>query len=287
MSSFDIYTFTLCFIVFVLLTALFSYIIVYITKLELKMIRHGLRDQEFLQEDEKKRRQGCAQTVFGRVLSVLLSLVLCAALFFAIYIKQTDDRAANGIPSIKVVKSDSMAEKNKKNTYLVQNNLDDQIQMFDVIICHHLPPEEELELYDIVVYQLDSYYLVHRIVGIEEPNEAHPNERLFTLQGDAVDGPDRSPVKYSQMKGIYTGDRIPFAGSIVLFFQSPSGWLCILLVLFATISEPIITKKLSDEKKKRLALLNADKDDQDNSDDQNDQNDHTNKDSDVVSTGKS
>ena len=81
-------------------------------------------------------------------------------------------------------------------------------------LCLALPKEEDLKLYDIVVYKQDDIYVVHRIVGIEEPNEKHPNERYFLLQGDAVDSPDRFPVKYSQMQGIYTDEKIPFVGSI-------------------------------------------------------------------------
>ena len=79
--------------------------------------------------------------------------------YFALYVRVSEDRPANGIPSIKVVKSESMAEKNPKNTYLYNNDLDDQIQMFDIVICRHLPPEDELELYDVVVYKKDDMHV--------------------------------------------------------------------------------------------------------------------------------
>ena len=127
--------------------------------------------------------------------------------------------------------------------------------MFDLVICHHLPAEDELELYDIVVYKQDDRYIIHRIVGIEEPNEQHPNERYFLLQGDAVEYPDKFPVLYSQMQGIYEGSRIPFLGSFVLFLQSPAGWLCVLLVVFAMIATPIVEKKIREEINKRILYL--------------------------------
>ena len=145
-----------------------------------------------------------------------------------------------------------MAEKNENNKYLFDNHLDDQIQMFDIVICRHLPAEDELELYDVVVYQQDDIYVIHRIVGIEEPNEQHPNERHFLLQGDAVERPDVFPVLYSQMQGIYEGSRIPFVGSFVLFLQSPAGWLCVLLVIFAMIATPVVEKKIKEETDKRI-----------------------------------
>lgn len=243
------------------------------------MIKHGLLDDKLQKEYEiklvcakptpkkihqpslireeytVKKRQNKLFAFLGKVFSLLVCLALCAVFAFSLYMNATEDRAANGIPSIKVVKSDSMAQKNEKNTYLKTEGLHNQIQIFDIIVCHHLPAEDELELYDIVVYKQDDMYVVHRIVGIEEPNEKHPNERHFLLQGDAVDRPDKFPVLYSQMQGIYEGTRIPFLGSFVVFLQSPAGWLCILLVLFAMIATPIIEKKLLEETTDRLRYI--------------------------------
>ena len=253
MTSFEIYVFCLCFIVFTLLTAMFSYLITALTKQELELIETGLRDMKIQEEFEKKNSNGHRAAVWvSRVLSLLLSLAFLAAFSAALYIRVNDDRPANGIPSIKVVKSNSMAKKNEENTYLVKNNLDNQLQMFDVVICNHMPAEEDLQLYDIVVYKQEDMYVIHRIVGIEDPNEKHPNERYFLLQGDAVERPDKFPVLYSQMQGIYEGTRIPFIGSFIMFLQSPAGWLCMLLVVFAMIVSPIIEKILNDAKRMRL-----------------------------------
>ncbi len=150
-----------------------------------------------------------------------------------------------------------MQTKNEKNRYLFENHLDNQFATFDLIITRKLPAESELKLYDIVVYEKDGLLLVHRIVGIEEPNEKHPDERYFLLQGDAVSTPDVFPVKYSQMRGIYRNERIPFLGSFVWFMQSPAGYLCILLVVFAIICSPLMDKKVEKARAERLAILLA------------------------------
>ena len=55
----------------------------------------------------------------------------------------------------------------------------------------------ELELFDIVVYEYEDILIVHRIIGIEEPNEKYPDSRLFMLQGDANEYPDNMSVSYS------------------------------------------------------------------------------------------
>ena len=52
MTSFEIYVFCLCFIVFTLLTAMFSYLITALTKQELELIETGLRDMKIQEEFE-------------------------------------------------------------------------------------------------------------------------------------------------------------------------------------------------------------------------------------------
>lgn len=255
MSGYDIYVFILCFIVFSIFTVLFTYMIYMITKLQLKLMKHGHMDEEITTEYEKEKSASLVLTWASRLLSWLICLVFGVAFVFSLWLTATEDRPANGIPSIKVVKSESMATKHKENTYLVENGLNDQIQMFDLVICRHLPAEEELELYDIVVYKKDDYHVIHRIVGIEEPNEKHPNERHFLLKGDANKHSDEFPVLYSQMQGIYEGFRIPFVGSFVLFMQSPAGWLVILLVIFAMVGTPIVEKKWIKARTERLIAI--------------------------------
>lgn len=148
-----------------------------------------------------------------------------------------------------------MAQKYKDNRYLSQNGLDDQIQMFDLIVTEPLPAEEDLKLYDIVVYETENGLVIHRIVSIEEPNASHPNERYFRLRGDANKYSDSYPVYYSQMRAIYRGERIPFIGNFIMFLQAPAGWLCILLILFAQITTPIVEKKVQREIEERLKQM--------------------------------
>lgn len=255
MKGYDAYVFILCFIVFTLLVATFSYAIYLLISMKLRMIRHGLEDEEIKREEDKKAKASRGAAIAGTAVSLLVCVALLAAFIFSLYMNFSVDKRPNGVPSLKVVQSGSMASKNEKNTYLEKNDLNDQIQTFDIIVTHHLPAEEDLELYDIVVYKMDDRYVVHRIVAIEEPNERHPDCRHFLLQGDAVVNPDPFPVLYSQMQGIYLGERIAFVGSFVMFMQSPAGWLCIILVIFAIAIMPFLEKKLSDEKAARLRAI--------------------------------
>lgn len=257
MTAYETYVFILCLIVFSLFTLLFSFVITTMVKQKLKLIKHGLEDKEIKKEKDKKAKTSKVTKIFVDVVSLLVCVALFASFVFSLYLNFTKDKVPNGIPSLKVVKTSSMATKNKNNTYLFKNDLNDQIQTFDLIVTHHLPKEEDLKLYDIVVYKRDDTFVIHRIVGIEEPNDKHPDRRHFLLQGDSVLNPDQFPVLYSQMQGIYNGQRIPFIGSFILFMQSPAGWLCILLILFAAIVTPILERKLENEANARLAKIES------------------------------
>lgn len=260
MTDYEIYVFILCLIVFVILTALSVVCLWIITKLTLRLIRGGLEDENILKDYEKAQKHK-KRTKYLKLADMLFSGAICLIfvfmLFGALIIRGTENTCCGKLPTYRVVLTGSMSYKNDKNLYLWENKLNDQIQTFDLIRTEALPGEMELELYDIVVYEVDGMMLVHRIVGIEEPNEKHPDCRYFLIQGDAVESPDRFPVLYGQMRGIYRGERIPFVGSFIMFMQSPAGWLCVLLIIVATIASPILDRTLQKARDKRLALLLA------------------------------
>lgn len=260
MTQYEIYVFLLCLIVFLLLTALSVVCLHIITKLSVRLIRCGAEDEAIVKEHDRQTNK--KQNMAFKVADYAVSLVLCIAfaLMFigALLIRCTEGSHCGLLPTYRVVNTGSMAEKHESNTYLFENDLNDQIQTFDLIRTEKLPSEDELELYDIVVYEVDGMLIVHRIVGIEEPNASHPHCRHFLLQGDAVEAPDRFPVLYGQMRAIYRGDRIAFIGSFILFMQSPAGWLCMLLIVVAMIAAPLIDKRLKRERNARFLLITAD-----------------------------
>lgn len=259
MSQYDIYIFILCFIVFTLFTVTFSFLISQIMKLTVKLIRAGAQDEEIKKEAEKARKKG---SCFGKTVDCIVSLILCGVLLvffgFSLYVNIRGDAYSDTVPTLKVVNSASMAKIHPKNAYLEAAGINNQFDTFDMLLVYKTPAEKDLKLYDVVLYEVDGILLSHRIVGIEEPNEKHPDQRYFLLQGDAVESPDRFPVKYEQIKGIWRGEKIPFIGSFVLFMQSPAGWLCVLLVIVSMIATPRMEKKIKDEMVIRLAKIEAD-----------------------------
>ena len=254
MTPFEIYSLIICIIVYVLLAGVGIFMIATVFKLSLKLIKSGAEDKEILKEYEKQKgkKKSC---VFDCISSVFLCTILVLIFAFSTYVSCASNTYLDNAPTFKIVNSSSMATKNEKNEYLFKNNLNNQFSTFDLILTYKIPKEEDIKLYDIVVYEIDGFLIIHRVVGIEEKNERHPNERWFLLQGDAVSQADRFPVKYSQMRAIYKDQRIPFIGSFVAFMQSPPGYMCIILVGLAIIFTPIFEKKIEKAKSLRLAIL--------------------------------
>ncbi len=256
MSGYDLYIFFLCLIVFTLLTCLFSVMMYYIIKLTLKTIKHGLEDERIITEYKKNKGRGCFSDIVCKVISGILMAGILVMFAASVIVQISGNHVGSStIPAPKVVLSASMSFKHEDNDYLQKNRLDDQFDMFDLVFVEQLPGEFDLELYDIVVYEYHGELIIHRIVGIEEPNEKHPDCRHFKLQGDASKYMDEFPVLYEQMRAIYNGKHIKFVGSFFAFMQSPAGYLCILLVLFAVFTTPVAEKKLLQAKLDRLKKI--------------------------------
>ncbi len=255
MTRYDIYIFFLCLIAFILLVSVFSYILASLIKLYMKSLQAGLEDEILKAEYDEALKEKKKNKALGRIISLTIEIVFLVLFVFAIVLNIQKNMFFENIPTLKMVNSGSMSEKHEKNVYLAINDLDDQIQTFDLIFVYKAPAEKDLKLYDIVLYSVDETYIVHRIVGIEEPNAEHPETRYFLCQGDANEYPDRFPVYYSQIKAIYRGMRIPFVGSFISFLQSPAGWLCIAFILFSMFGAPMVEKKIENEQLSRLRKI--------------------------------
>lgn len=262
MTGLELYVLFLCLVVFSLLTILFSAMLYYIVKTTLKTIKHGLEDERIKIEYERQKREHPIVDVICKCLCAVMLIAALAAFGLSLGVQFAGDRVVGDMPVPKVVLSSSMSFQNKENGYLKEYGLNDQFDRFDLIFTHRLPDEFDLELYDIVVYEYHDTMIIHRIVGIEEPNPKHPGHREFLLRGDALWFSDDYPVTYEQMQSIYRGEKIPYVGSFFAFMQSPAGYLCILLVIFAMVATPIVEKKFWTAKVERLKQIGYIKEDQ-------------------------
>lgn len=240
MTGYDLYVLVLCLVMFVLTLLLFGLMLGIIMVQKLRAIAGGLHDKDIVKEYRNYHGDRSCHKCAYSVISFILALVLLAFMGGVISMQFTDTKMQGDYILPRVVLSDSMSYQRETNTYLKENNLNNQFDTFDLIFTHALPDEFELEVYDIVVYEVEGDLIIHRIVSIEEPTAEHPDHRYFELRGDAVRTSDKKPVLYEQMRAIYKGQKIPFVGSFVHFMQSPVGYICVLLVIFGFIVAPIL-----------------------------------------------
>ena len=105
-------------------------------KQKIKLIKHGLEDAEIKKEQEKKAKTSRITTICVNVVSLLVCVALLAAFAFSLHLQFTKDKAPNGIPSLKVVKTSSMATRNEKNTYLFKNNLTEKATLIESSLAY-------------------------------------------------------------------------------------------------------------------------------------------------------
>ena len=257
--TFEQYVNFVCILIFVVLSVSFVFLISIIGKQQSRILDGGLDDEKLVQTVNaklNKNKKRCTYGIIDKIISGVICVVLSVACVMAVITGVQGNKPVKGGTALKVVASSSMSARYERNNYLFLNNITDQIQMFDLIVLHELPPENELKLYDIVVYEhINGTLLVHRIVNIEEPNSQHPNERYFLLQGDANAVADVYPVRYSQMKSIYRGEKVENVGSFIFFMQSPAGIMCIMLVVVVFIAMPIVDGMFAKKEIARVKVL--------------------------------
>jgi signal peptidase len=222
-----------------------------------KVVNLGGEDEDILKEKEKEKNKkpSKAGTVIDYIISGLIGVVAIGVFVFSLVITPNSIKDPVITETAQIVKSSSMSYKNENNKYLFDNDLNDQFDTFDLVIVDKLPSEDELKLYDIVTYESNGKLVIHRIIEIEERNEYHPNCRYFKTQGDAIDTHDKFPVLYEQMRGIYTGKKVPFVGSFITFLQSYAGYICIALIIASSVIIPILDNYITKLRDKRYIYL--------------------------------
>lgn len=231
----------------VLLIMGYLYYSVYSYKMQ--AINAGLEDEKIIKEYQQSKSIG-AKT--AEIISWLFTLAVFVLFVTSIFgIKNGDNLQINKNGMLSVVASGSMSNPHIDNTYIPENNLTNQFDVYDIIYIRPAPPQEQLELYDVVVYQNGENLVIHRIVSIEEQN----GQKYYFLRGDANNTDDARPVTYDEIIGVYTDFKITALGIFVIFLQSPLGYISMGLVFILECISPIFEKKIGKAIKERLKSI--------------------------------
>lgn len=186
----------------------------------------------------------------GNTISYILFICVCVLGVFILSFKVGGDTFFFGNTTYLVIKTGSMEKAYSGNTYLKDNNLNNQITQYSLIGIDKVEAKD-VKLYDILAFtNTDGDTIVHRVINITNEN----NEYRFTFRGDANTASNvyETSVKEANIIGRYNGFQNYGLGVATTYFKSSAGILALIsatvfLVAFE-ISEDLIDKEYKTRK---------------------------------------
>ncbi len=219
------------------------YLILYI-----KDVKKGKYDISIIKKKFKKLRLSRKKKRLLKSFNIILNTL---AIVLIIFLESMILISNNILPSkyqLLVVTSDSMAYKNEDNTYLDENNLNNQFKTNDLIIIEKVSSYDEINLYDIICYQDSNQLVIHRVID-------NSSNSYFITKGDANLNSDPIRVSFNQVIGKYTNFKIENIGEFILFTKSIDG-ICLFIDLLMILASYLICDEITKkENLKRLKYL--------------------------------
>lgn len=225
----------------------------------IKDIGLGKQDADLLydlvknnKEKIQKRRKTIA-IIKNCVFCIFLAIII-PVIALAVVSKANGNVMMIGGNSVMVVASGSMSEKNSANSYLVSQKLDNQFQTYDVIGISKVKSDSDLKQYDVIAFINDKgINVIHRIIDFDYQN----GKRVYVTRGDANNATDTYKPSFDDVIGKYNGKRVPLVGMLVLFFQSGSGIVTAIAVIYCLFMIDHLSNKMSQASAKRLDILSS------------------------------
>lgn len=223
----------------------------------IKEVKSGKRDIELIdgvlyEKQDKVKRRRKINRIIKKVLIGVAFAIIVPIFVISLVTKMSGDALFVSERGLMVVASGSMSDKHEDNTYLVENNLDNQFQTYDIIILENVESEADLKLYDVIAFKnKKGVNIIHRIVDIEVKNGV----TTYITQGDNVGKTDGFEPTFDMVIGKYTDQKIDGIGIFIIFLQSPSGIITILSVFYCLIMMEKLSNRVSEVEKERLSKL--------------------------------
>ena len=224
---------------------------------QIKEISLGNRDIEIIdlmiyERDPNVIRKRKVGSIAKNVIYYAFLAIVIPVFGLSIYSRIKNNVTKFGENFVMVVASGSMSQRNEANEYLVEHNLNNQFNTYDLIVLTGVKSNSQLSLYDVIAYKNDkNVNVIHRIIAIDYSE----GEIRYTTRGDSNNSTDTYHPKVSDVIGKYTGKRIPGIGIFIMFFQSYAGIVTILSVVYCSFMISHFTKKMDDATEERKVLL--------------------------------
>lgn len=180
----------------------------------------------------KPPKQKKEHKVLHNIIDGVFIVIFVALIGFNVYTKINGDLISINNTSYITLASGSMSYKNERNTYLEENDINNQLKTFTLIGLNKVNENTTLSLYDICAYKdkETNQLIVHRIINIEDRN----GTTYYTFRGDANESSDYYLVSRSEILYIFNGYSSYPLGLIVSFINSYVG-LAVILYIAITI----------------------------------------------------
>ena len=170
-----------------------------------------------------KRKNGLK--VLANTVLVIVYLLCLSVLAFAAYSRASGETFLFGDTTCLIIRTGSMEEDNKSNSYLVENNLTEDIPAMALVGLDKVSSPEDMELYGIYAFQGEDRILVHRLISIQETEEGD----LYTFRGDANSASlvEEVDVPFEKIVGVYNGFQNVGLGMTIGYLQSDIGIIAV------------------------------------------------------------
>lgn len=263
MTSLEILSIIITFLCLTSFCIVFTFLFRAYFKNSIKNINDGkedieLIDQAIIDEQKKHSKKQKALNITKKVVSWTLFGIVLAMFSVSIVAKFLDNTLFFNNTTIVVIGSGSMSKQNDANTYLKENNLNNQINTYDIIGIQKYEKEEDVKLYDVVAFKSkDGTTIVHRIINIQYDDNGH---HYYTTRGDSNAVSDNGSLydgylTYDKLIGHYNNFKIPVLGSFVVFLQSGSGIITIVSIIYCFVMFDIYKHKMDEAILNRSNLL--------------------------------
>lgn len=240
------FLFWLVLLTFVIILAVLTIFLFKYQKDTLNNLNTGSFDLELFYNYLKERNKSKIKMISKKTFKIAANIIFAAIFVSSCYLFITNYFNVSTY-KILVVATNSMSFKNESNTYLYDDNLNNQFAANDIIFVKKVKNISELQVYDIISYlNEDNVNIIHRIIAIN-------GEEIIT-RGDANNVSDE-PISFNQVVGVYTNFKIPKLGLVVFFLQSYYGYLCVFGIFYVLVIYSLVDSKITKRRRVRLNYL--------------------------------
>ena len=238
-------------------SAIFTILYGTYSKSSINEMKLGIKDVEIIGEviyerQDKVKRKRKRNKIIKNILFYFTLLIVIPIFIFSVINRITNNTTMIGNRGIIVVASGSMSERNKANKYLDTYNLNNQFNTYDIIVIEKVSETNMPKLHDVISFINDEgITVIHRIREIKVASDGVH----YITRGDSNDKDDTYQPTLEDIVGIYTGKRISGIGSFIMFFQSYSGIITVLSVVYCMIMVDRMSSKINKVQEARVKAL--------------------------------